>query len=33
MGIGFETRLAIGSIPNRTMASFFQGKAVSFILL
>lgn len=28
-GIGFETRLATGSIANRTMGSFIPGKTVS----
>ena len=32
-GIAFETRLATGSIPNRTYASFVPGKTVSNTLL
>jgi hypothetical protein len=28
-GIGFETRLATGQIPNNTMASYIPGKKVS----
>lgn len=28
-GIAFETRLAVGTIPNRTLGSFVEGKSVS----
>lgn len=28
-GIAFETRLAVGNIPNRTLNSFIEGKSVS----
>ena len=32
-GIAFETRLATGTIPNRTLGSYIEGKSVSFYLL
>ena len=28
-GVSFETRLAVGTVPNRTMGSFIPGKKVS----
>jgi len=30
-GIGWETRLATGTVPNRTMGSFIPGKEVSIL--
>ena len=32
-GIGFETRLATGSVPNRTLSSFVPGKTVSLFFV
>ena len=31
-GIAFETRLASGSVPNRTLGSFVEGKSVSTVI-
>lgn len=31
-GIAFETRLATGTVPNRTLGSYVEGKSVSFCL-
>jgi dynein assembly factor 3 len=29
-GIAFETRLATGTVPNRTLGSYIEGKSVSY---